>query len=97
MTEHPQDWGLVMPFVLTISHGGPYPDDAFVAGWACGEIDAVLKLSQMFSEITTLERTVATDTLAQLDLCAMRYGFTLTATPTDVDGWALATFTKTDL
>lgn len=44
--EHEADFGLVMPFVVVVSHGGPYEDAAFAAGWECGRIDEALTDAQ---------------------------------------------------
>lgn len=65
------DYGMVMPFVTVTSKGGPHDDDSYVAGWEMGALDAELKVSTW-----PLTRTVRTENLPQVDLIAMRYGYT---------------------
>jgi hypothetical protein len=89
------DWGLVMPFVVVTSTGGPYDDDAFVAGYQCGEIDRALKTIRAAGG-SRLDATVRSAVVSQLDLIAMRHGFKLTARPTEVDGWSTAEFALAD-
>lgn len=78
---------LAMPFVLTKSQGGPYDDEAFAAGMACG---------QLWTELRTLANHAATprpryvmpEHVPQIDLIAMHYGYTLKPGEIDVDsGW----------
>ena len=86
------EYELAMPFVLCASAGGPYDDDAFVAGWECCKIDHLLENGRF----AVTEETVRTDNLPQLDLIAMRYGFTMEVEHAD-GGWTIARFTKTAL
>lgn len=65
---------LVLPFVLVASVGGPYDDDAFAAGWQCGDIDRTL--AQVPDTVDRLHWPVFRTALhRQVDLIAMRYGF----------------------
>jgi hypothetical protein len=76
----PADYGLVMPFVVCESVGGPYEDRAFVAGVRYGQIAAEvaeLKPGHAWSW------TVETPLVRQLDLLAMHEGLTMTAEPWD--------------
>lgn len=83
MSETPE-YGLVMPFVVVTSAGGPYDDAAFVAGYECGLIDATLHaLTQVDAE---LDRWVSRDVVPQLDLIAMRHGLGLKALELDESG-----------
>lgn len=75
-------YDLVMPFILTKSQGGPYDDDAFVAGWRLGQIDAVLA-----HEGAEWSGIVPTADLPQADLLAMRRDMVLLQTPTEDDEW----------
>lgn len=75
------EYGLVMPFVVCASQGGPYEDDAFVGGYECGQIDTALSLRQPIGY-----RQVHTTSLPQLDLIAMRHGYRLLKGE-DNDGW----------
>jgi len=91
--EEPGEYGLVMPFVVTTSHDGPYADDAFVAGYQAGQLDLLLPIVAQFG--STVERYVPPALVPQLDLIAMRHGYTLTAVPWDdhPDDYTLCTFT----
>ncbi len=86
-------YGLVMPFVVTRDVGGPYAADAFVAGWEAGVIDMLLPIVRPHG--LTVSRYVHPPLVPQLDLVAMRHGYTLTTEPWDEhpDEWTLATFT----
>lgn len=88
-------FGLVMPFVVCEDQGGPYPADAFVAGWVAGTIDMLLPIVAPHG--LTVERYVVPQLVSQLDLIAMRHGYTLTTEPWDEhpDDWTFATFTPT--
>lgn len=66
----------VMRFVTLASEGGPHDDDSYLAGWECGGIDHRLQLcAAAFAE--PLPMLVRTTNLAQIDLLATRYGFTV--------------------
>lgn len=82
------DYSLVMPFVVCRSQGGPYDDQSFVAGWEMGALDALLANfpTRRFG------RTVRTASMPQVELIAMRYGYTVEAETTDE--WTTATFTR---
>jgi hypothetical protein len=69
---------LIMPFVVCTSNGGPFDDDAFVAGYQAGQIDNTLATIAS-GGVTELRITVYVDLLPQLELIAMRYDFSLAA------------------
>lgn len=86
-------YGLLMPFLPVKSKGGPHDDDAFVAGWEMGKLDAYL--SQDMSQLHTIAYTtlVHEENWQQTDLLAMRYGFTAKfAEPQD--GWVAVRLTR---
>lgn len=86
---------LVMPFVATESHGGPYDDASFVSGWAAAGLDAVLRLAAA-AQVSTLTATVRADLAGQLDLVGMRWGYGLVVDElASYPGWVTATFTHT--
>ena len=99
MTDDPLDqpeedgYALVMPFVVVTSKGGPYDDDAFTAGWQCGDLDrrlATIKDAGGEFYRTTLRKEV----VPQADLIAMHRGFTLaTEDFEDAEGWTAGVFT----
>jgi hypothetical protein len=67
-----EDAELVMPFVVTKSRGGPYDDDAYVAGFEAGRLDAILTNNTtaiVVGPVHSLNRD-------QLDLIAMQHGYT---------------------
>lgn len=84
------EYGLVMPFVVCASNGGPYEDDSFVAGFALGLLDQklsgmveVARIAQahgqdLVGRVQQHEVTVRTASLPQVDLIAMRYGLAVT-------------------
>ena len=90
--ETPAGYGLVMPFVVTVSQGGPYDDNAFVAGWEAGWLDAMLLACRPLG--ATVERYVDSSLVPQLDLVAMRHRYTMTVEPWEEhpDDWSFVTF-----
>jgi hypothetical protein len=72
-------YGLVMPFVVVTSVGGPYEDAAFVAGYGTGQLDARMQ----YEKPITIECTVLSELTRQIDLSAMRHGYRLRATPSE--------------
>jgi len=69
------EFGLVMPFVVVTSKGGPYQDDAFVAGFQCGTIAASLELAMPLNVDRLFWPIFRTALAPQIDLLAMRFGF----------------------
>jgi hypothetical protein len=96
--EQPDDgegYELVMPFVATESHGGPYDDQAFVAGYATAQLDQVLRLAAA-AQVSALTATIRVELAGQLDLIGMRWGYGLVVDEqSDHPGWATAAFTHT--
>lgn len=87
------EWGLVMPFVVCASKGGPYDDDSFVAGYEAGRLSVLLESLATCGGSGALF-IVRTGLLPQYDLMAMRYGFILVSAPCPgADGWSAVTFT----
>lgn len=82
-----EGFALVMPFVVCESKGGPYPDQAFVAGWIAGTLDSEL-------EDGPDERAlyVYPELVPQIDLIAMRRGYQLRTE--DAGEWTLAVLTR---
>lgn len=64
---------LIMPFVTVASQGGPYDDDAYVAGYEMGQLDAALAAGP-----DELAATVRSENAIQADLIAMRHGYACT-------------------
>jgi len=86
------EFGLLMPFVVCQSQGGPYEDEAFVAGFTCAFIEALMTHPLG----STIQRPVPPALLPQLDLIAMRHGWTMSSEPWDEapDEWAFAEFER---
>lgn len=89
------EYGLVMPFVVCTSKGGPYQDGAYVAGWEAGSLDTTLKLtaSGFPAERMVFPQPFHADNRDQIDLIAMQYG--MVAEFTDLgDGWVSLTLRR---
>lgn len=91
--SHEATYGLVMPFVVCESKGGPYQDNAFVAGVRYGQIDREARTIGTGCEKSW---TVETPLVPQLDLLAMHLGVTFTVEPWDEhpDEWRFVTFSR---
>lgn len=87
MADDDTEFGLLMPFVVVESKGGPYVDDAYVAGFEAGRIDGQLNVGPR--RLTTLAHV---GNLPQLDLLAMNQGYAMTSVEPEGDGWATVTF-----
>lgn len=70
----PEGLELVYPFVACKSQGGPYDDDAFVAGVQLGRIDASLQAAAALG-LDRAEFMVYTTLAGQLELVGMARGF----------------------
>jgi len=68
---------LVLPFVVCASVGGPYEDQAFVAGYQAGQVDRALATVAAVGGLG-LKVTVYAALAKQLDLIAMKHGFVST-------------------
>lgn len=81
------EYGLVMPFVLTDDHGGPYDRHAFVSGYRLGQLDVQLSLAKAMPLVEPQEFVAHPIEQQQIDLIAMRHGYTLHAHPYDEYWW----------
>ena len=88
--EEPQ-FDLVMPFITVESKGGPHDDDAYVAGYEMGRLDAVLAAGPLRHD-TTIHSVSA----RQADLLAMRHGYRASIVESETTGWSHAVFTRTE-
>lgn len=89
-----QDYGLVFPFVVCQSLGGPHEDDAFVAGYQAGQIDSALAAAAAV-RATQAKFTVRSALVPQLEMVAMNRGFpVMLAEPWEAhpDEWTHVTF-----
>lgn len=77
MSDDEPDFGLLMPFVVCTSGGGPYEDGPFVAGYRLGLLDGFLEHGRP----DVHELMVQSADVPQVDLIAMRHGYTMTSAP----------------
>lgn len=73
--EDATEYGLIMPFTVTASHGGPYEDQAFIAGYQAGQVDQSLAAAVAIG-VNRLVVTVYTPLVPQIELIGMKHGFT---------------------
>lgn len=87
-------YDLLFPFIVCQSQGGPYEDDAFVAGYQAGQIDKALAAVSA-GDGTQAKFTVRSMLVPQLELIAMNRGFpVMVAEPWDEhpEDWTFVTF-----
>lgn len=95
MSEERESWNLVMPFVVCASNGGRYEDNSFVAGYRAGGLDQTLRHLAVLGATGMIEVPVERSLVPQLDLIAMRHGFTSeTESTTDTSEWVMWRATK---
>lgn len=73
MTFDDEHFELVMPFVAVASVGGPYDDDAYVAGYEMGQLDVTL--ATVDPRQVRLPQVFRTPNVRQVDLIAMKHGW----------------------
>lgn len=94
MPDEQESWGLVMPFVVTSSQEGPYEDNAFVAGFRCGQIYAQLEADPN-RHISEFSWTVETALLPQIRLIGMQFGLEVSeVTDTEYASWTRVTLRR---
>lgn len=71
----PEGMTLAVPFTLVASIGGPYDDDAFAAGFQCGEVDRALDMGAAARAETVRFPMTRSALLPQLELIAMNRGY----------------------
>ena len=92
MTDLPDaEYGLVMPFVVVASKDGPYDDEAYVAGYEAGRLDALLEKWKDPLSDTVIPDMFHADNQPQIDLICMRYGLSV-GFAESADGWVAATY-----
>jgi hypothetical protein len=85
---------LVMPFVVCQSKGGPYDDEAYVAGYEAGALAMALATApKTDTEPRRLDTPYHSDNRPQLDLIAMKHGYSASFEEAEVDGWVWVTVT----
>lgn len=95
---HDGEFRMLMPFVVCEDQGGPYKADAFAGGYTASRLDETLRTLAFLKSngltLATVQAYVPPALVPQLDLIAMRHGFTLYHEPWDEhpEDWTLATF-----
>lgn len=72
-------WGLLIPFVVCTSNGGPYDDESFTAGFQAGRLDAHLRHAAA-AGADGVGAMVRTPLLPLLELLGMHHGFPILKT-----------------
>lgn len=86
--DEPAEYGLLMPFTVVASKGGPYDDASYCAGYEMGQLDAALAAGPRLHQIT-----IRTANVPQADLVAMLHGYTSEAAePSECGGWTWVEF-----
>lgn len=85
---------LVMPFIVVTSVGGPFDDDAYVAGFEMGKLDALL--GDYLRAGVEVEEVVRTENVPQADLIGMRNEWAMEHRPSALtpDVWSHVRFTR---
>lgn len=94
MNDNEAESSLVMPFVLTVSNGGPYEDAPYVAGWNMGVLETEMHIGKTLGMLPRMRYLSPVDA-PQIDLLAMRFGFEVKTTEYSEE-WTLYTFSWPD-
>lgn len=70
-------WELMIPFVVTKSHGGPFDDDAFTAGYEMGGFGQRCAVAASLN-LLPFTITIRRSNVTQADLIAMHQDLALT-------------------
>jgi hypothetical protein len=84
---------LVVPFIVCRSAGGPYDDEAYVAGVQAGQISQALQAAAAVGAVEA-RFTVYTTLVKQLELIGMSRGFpvVLAVESDEVPEWSFVSF-----
>ncbi len=83
------EFEMVMPFLPVASRGGPFEDQAFVAGYQAGRLDAQLEHERPPEVLVLVDERLR----EQADLIAMGRGYTLEAQGAG-EGWVRLRLTR---
>lgn len=87
-----EEYGLLYPFIVCVSNGGPYDDQPFVAGVQLGRMDAQLAAAEALGA-REMRFTLLTDLGKQAELVGMARGFPIVEVENSgVEGWIYVTF-----
>lgn len=84
---------LVIPFIPIQSEGGPFDDGAYAAGYEMGRLDVVLSTASNLGLTPDTHYLCNEHNAEQVDLLAMRYGFSCLVEPVVATDWISVTFT----
>lgn len=90
------EFELAMPFVVCKTKGGPYDDDAYVAGWEAKTISVQLDGLAETPGALIMVASIHTENQPQIDLVAMQQGWTVTFEYADAY-WVTATFERPEV
>lgn len=100
--DQPEDdepeYELVYPFVACQSQGGPYEDQAFVAGVQLGKLTQSLEIASTLGVERLTTRTIYTSLVPQVELAGMAYGFPFMSAEEcgdEAPEWSYVTFSVT--
>lgn len=83
-SENEATYGLIMPFVLCASNGGPFRDEDFVAGVQIGALDVEMRIAKTLDGVPKA-RYLSKALYEQIDLMGMRFGFKVHTTELEKD------------
>jgi len=86
------EYGIVMPFTIVQSKGGPHEDSAFTSGYRMGTADMTLSTLNHLGALAW-DYFARVEEHDQLDLIAMRHGYSVTMVEL-TDGWATFDFRR---
>lgn len=99
MDDETGESSLLMPFIPVTSKGGPFDDQAFTAGFHCGQIFQALSTAVASNASTVRYPLVNAVLLEQLDLIAMHHGYVISSRDTrpEFPEWVDVTFMHAEL
>lgn len=90
------EYGLVMPFVVCASRGGPYDDAAFVAGYEMGQLAEHLRVAAAIG-VMEYRATLREASKPQVDLIAMQHDWVVERWNDEFPEWGVVTFKRSGL
>ena len=93
MSDEDTEYGLVYPFIVCQSKGGPYDDESFVAGAYFGSLMAAFEIAEDVSLMEPV--TVPTAIVPQIDLLAMNNHYVMhSAASEELPEWSAVSFVR---
>lgn len=87
---------VAVPFIVCVSEGGPYDDEAFCAGFQAGEVDRALDMGAAARAHTIRFEMARTALLKQFELIAMNRGYPIVEADVSEEWpeWCSVTFSR---